>query len=630
MCGIFALLNNKRTSESNWFSNQEIESAVIKGQSRGPEYSAIVPIPYSNTILAFHRLKINGVSSDKANQPFSHNGIYLICNGEIYNWKSLAIQFGIQHLLTTGSDCEILIHLYEKIGMDALLKVIEGEFAFILVDTNLVGNALYVVRDPIGIRPLYFAHNQQNVLCFSSELKMISPFPTEFLVEQFRPGHVSTFYYSHNHQIWSHVKTHEYYCIPRIHQPINSQATIDTVYNALSNAIKTRIENTERPIACLLSGGLDSSLVSAIANRIIKEKNPDSKLDTYSIGLAGSEDLYYAKQVADFIGSNHTEIVLTETNFLEAIPEVIYAIESYDTTTVRASIGNYLVSKFISRTSENRVVLCGDGADELMGGYLYFHNSPDAMSFELECRRLLKDIHLFDVLRADKSISSNGLEGRVPFLDINVVDEYLRLPVEQRMPRAITPENAKIEKAPMREIAKKHQLLPETIIKRHKEAFSDGVASKRKSLFESLQEKIGEKYGEILEKMDFSDYSNIPNIPKTLEEKYYRMVFEKVFGGPDRVGSQTQVFNENFLDLVPYRWMPNFMDNATDPSARTLSIYQDKKQEEAEYTTEQSFIQQNCVEIQNKVREQMKKECGQDDISVFVGYHYPTGEYLVV
>ena len=470
MCGIFALLNNKRTADSHRFTNQVIESAVVKGQFRGPEYSAIVPIDPVNAILAFHRLKINGLSSEKANQPFSHNGIYLICNGEIYNWKSLAEQFGIQPLLTTGSDCEILIHLYKKIGMDSLLQVIEGEFAFILIDTNI--NALYAVRDPLGIRPLYFAHNQQNVLCFSSELKMISPFPTEFFVEQFRPGHISVFHYSQNHQIWSYVKTHEYYCIPRIHQPTNSVATLDTVYNSLYNAVKTRIENTERPVACLLSGGLDSSLVSAIANRITKEKNPDSKLDTYSIGLMGSEDLYYAKQVADFIGSNHTEIILTETNFFEAIPEVIYAIESYDTTTVRASIGNYLVSKFISRTSENRVVLCGDGADELMGGYLYFHNSPDAMSFELECRRLLKDIHLFDVLRADKSISSNGLEGRVPFLDINVVDEYLRLPVEQRIPRAMTPENAKIEKAPMREIACKHQSLPETIIKRHKEAFS--------------------------------------------------------------------------------------------------------------------------------------------------------------
>jgi len=616
MCGIFALLNHRK-SGSPRFSNEILEQAIRKGQSRGPEYSAIAPLDHVNAIFAFHRLKINGLESDKANQPFSYQGIHLICNGEIYNWRSLATEYQIE--LATGSDCEILLHLYKKIGIHSLLQVIEGEFAFILLDTNQ--NVLYAVRDPFGIRPLYFAHNSQNVFCFSSEFKMISelqanPNISNFQIEQFEPGTVSTFHYSNNHVLWNHVKTSNYYVIPRV---MKGNASLTSVYQAFYNAVKTRVQNTERPVACLLSGGLDSSLVSAVAARIIKESN--KVLDTYSIGLAGSEDLYYAKLVADFIGSNHTEIILTEDNFFEAIPEVIYAIESYDTTTVRASIGNYLVSKFISRTSENKVVLCGDGADELMGGYLYFHNCPDASSFELECRRLLKDIHLFDVLRADKSISSNGLEGRVPFLDVNFVEEYLRLPIEERMPNKQCVELIDtLEKAPMRKIAELHKLLPREIIMRHKEAFSDGVTSKAKSLFEILREKIETKYGEQL-KTDKS----LGN--KTIEEKYYFTIFREVFSVVNTT-TQQPMFNQNLLDLIPYKWMPNFTSagETSDPSARTLSIY--KKQDRAEYKQEHSLIQKNCVEIQSNVRAQMVAEYG-ENAPLFVGYNYLSGEYMV-
>jgi asparagine synthase (glutamine-hydrolysing) len=323
----------------------------------------------------------------------------------------------------------------------------------------------------------------------------------------------------------------------------------------LTEAVKKRVLITERPIACLLSGGLDSSLITALVNECHK-LNSNKPLETFSIGLEGSEDLKYARIVAKYLGTNHTEILLTEQEFIDAIPEVIYAIESYDTTTVRASIGNYLLGKYISKNSDAKVIFNGDGSDELCGGYLYMHAAPDALEFDRECRRLLNDIHAFDVLRSDKCISSHGLEPRTPFLDRTWVQHYLSIHPEIRFHKG----NNQCEKFLLRTAFSEENyldshgsaLLPNCILWRTKEAFSDGVSKTTRSLYEIIQEKV------TASSIFNSKYEYNYNYPDTEEKKYYRDIFENNYSGLGNV--------------VPYFWMPRYVD-ATDASARTLKIY---------------------------------------------------------
>ena len=257
------------------------------------------------------------------------------------------------------------------------------------------------------------------------------------------------------------------------------------IKHSLINAVKKRVNNTDREITCLLSGGLDSSLIAALVRKVTKNK----PLHTWSIGLKGSEDLKYAKIVADHIGSIHHSIQLEEEEFLNAIEKVIYDIESYDTTTVRASVGNWLISKYIKEKSDAKVVFNGDGSDEVTGGYMYFHCAPDELEFDKECRRLLNDIHFFDVLRSDRSISSHGLEARTPFLDRSFVQTYLSIPHEIRY----HPKNNQCEKYLLREAFRSMGILPNKILFRTKEAFSDGVSKQARSWFQIITRTYCEK-----------------------------------------------------------------------------------------------------------------------------------------
>ena len=431
MCGIFCLLNNNKE-----LTNEFIEQQFKKGKSRGPENSKLMEID-DKTLLGFHRLAINGIN-DKSNQPMKYGYVNLVCNGEIYNHKELYNLINFKPL--TDSDCEIIIHLYIKYGIEYTLQLLDGVFAFVLIDT--LKNELYAARDPYGVRPLYQSCNDEyhdHPLVFASELKVLQGFINYHYkstcctcnnqAKQFEPGTYSKFKLSNHKEIWYPVKENIIYHTFGFKSILNSNN--DNMYEIYKNiqsylieAVKKRCLNTERPIACLLSGGLDSSLITALVNECI---STEGTLETYSIGLKGSEDLKYAKTVANYLKTKHNEILLQDDDFFNAIPEVIYAIESYDTTTVRASIGNYLVSKYISQNSNAKVIFNGDGSDEACGGYLYFHMAPDCLEFDRECRRLLKDIHLYDVLRSDKSISSNGLEPRTPFLDRSFIQYYLSI-----------------------------------------------------------------------------------------------------------------------------------------------------------------------------------------------------------
>jgi len=543
MCGIFALLNIQNSS-------QEIEDNFKKGWKRGPEHS-VLTYDYDKIALGFHRLAINGLNS-ASNQPIIHNNIVLICNGEIYNYVSLYKSIDV--VPNTDSDCEVIIHLYLKYGIEQTLIMLDGVFAFILIDNT--NNNIYVARDPLGIRPLYKMKNSY-LYGFASELKTLEHFYNKNnnsrWVEQFEPGTYSM--YSKENTIWSPILEHKKYFLFPVPSTLTEEGLISNIGFLLKHAVEKRCSTTERPVACLLSGGLDSSLIASIVSNYF-DHFENKQIETYSIGLENSEDIKYAKKVADYIKSKHTEIIITEKEMFEAIPEVIEAIESYDTTTVRASIGNYLLGKYISTHSEAKVIFNGDGSDELFGGYLYMNKCKDDIEFDKETRRLLNDIYMYDVLRSDKSISSNGLEPRTPFLDRTLVSYVLSLPpnvrnhnnyengMEKRLLRYVVDKNMLTYKDGL-------QFLPNEILYRRKEAFSDGVSSKGRSLYVILQEYIAEYYNK---KENTNEYH--PTIE--LERRYYKELFDKYF--------------PNCEHILPYFWMPRYT-NAKDPSARTLDIY---------------------------------------------------------
>jgi len=581
MCGIFALLNNQNSRSSSFIDEQ-----FQKGRSRGPEFSKLQHVDIE-AIFGFHRLAINGLNSE-SNQPIIIDNITLICNGEIYNYKELYRMMGIKG--ETDSDCEVIIHLYKKYGIEQTLQMLDGVFSFILCHNNWkkLESKIVVARDPYGVRPLYIMQpnyilqtnetnfqnlsnkKYENTIAFASELKVLTKFKTDsYNISHFQPGTYSLYSLpSTTNAFWLAKTINQSYHSLGFNSPMfynNTYGLSDIMHGIqsyLTNAVKKRVLITERPIACLLSGGLDSSLIAALANEVFKENYSEKILETYSIGLKDSEDLKYARIVADYLGTKHTEIILSEKDFLDAIPEVIHAIESYDTTTVRASIGNYLLGKYIAANSDAKVIFNGDGSDELCGGYLYMHAAPDAIEFDKECRRLLNDIHAFDVLRSDKCISSHGLEPRTPFLDRSWVQYYLGIDPSIRF--HANPSNKTCEKFLLRlAFSEKYfvnslgnYLLPREILWRKKEAFSDGVSKMNRSLYQIIEEHV-----ETMDKTTFNIDEQLYSAevqPDTLEKKYYRSIFES--------------FYPNQGNVVPYFWMPRYVD-AKDASARTLSVY---------------------------------------------------------
>ena len=621
MCGIFTLLNNTGQLLTYQFIKEQFE----KGKGRGPENSV-----YKNIMIqadfGFHRLAINGLD-DVSNQPIVIDDIALICNGEIYNYNELYKMMNVTP--KTKSDCEVIVHLYKKYGIEQTLQMLDGVFAFVLIDyrMNLSTSKMYIARDPYGVRPLYFLKQEDkniisdpyeparsetlydfninsNLFGFASELKMLYEIKNKmneyvkskrllkkylpfYKISQFSPGTYSVFDLKFKvNSSWELAKNqHPYHSIGfnNNNTLFGYTSTLINIQYYLKSAVEKRCSTTERPIACLLSGGLDSSLIAALVNDFHNKKGLPT-IETYSIGLADSEDLKYARIVADYLGSKHTEILLTEQDFLDAIPQVIRDIESYDTTTVRASIGNWLLGKYISQHSQAKVIFNGDGSDELAGGYLYMNYAPDQIEFDKESRRLLKDIYLFDVLRSDKSISTHGLEPRTPFLDRAWVQYYMTIPTELRFHK----NSGSMEKYLIRNAFSEEEytnslgkaLLPKEVLFRRKEAFSDGVSKTNRSLYQIIQEYCDDKfatedlpkYSYVRQRPDMYEQVTKCNdvmigvgdhlLPQTSEQYYYRKIFESHYSGMGKT--------------LPYFWMPKYVD-AKDASARTLKIYQENQ-----------------------------------------------------
>jgi asparagine synthase (glutamine-hydrolysing) len=432
----------------------------------------------------------------------------------------------------------------------------------------------------LGVRPLFYMANQEvgrsssfystpetclneeggekNLIGFASEMKQLHEFTRkheeinydgtdQLLIRHFQPGTYMSLELSADNK-WYIASTERYaaFNLSRIsptEADIDVKFILNSMHDIFCDAVYKRVQATDRPIACLLSGGLDSSIVAALVSMMY-----DAQLETYSIGLEGSEDLKYASQVAKHIKSKHTEIIVSEDDFFAFIPTVIRDIESYDTTTVRASVGNLMVAQYISENSDAKVIFNGDGSDELMGGYLYMSHAPDCMEFDKECKRLLREIHQFDVLRSDRSISTRGLEPRTPFLDRDFVAFCLSIPANLRYS-----ETQKQEKNLFRQ-AFDRDYLPKEVLWRKKEAFSDGVSSQEKPWYKIIEEKVTLQTT-IKYDLDI-EYSHNP--PESLEQLYYRTIFEQNY--------PTQ------SHLIPYFWMPKYIE-ATDSSARTLDIY---------------------------------------------------------
>ena len=569
MCGIFSLLNG------SFINRGKINYYFKKGSKRGPESSTIVT-PNKNTLIGFHRLAINGLN-EEANQPLKVNDIILICNGEIYNYKELYKMMDIEP--TTESDCEVIIYLYEKYGIEQTLQMLDGVFAFMVFDLRCENNEkIYISRDPYGVRPMYCFYSQDSLTelaGFASDLNCLYDIynnnntnMNNVKLTHFEPGTFAHYSRKDKEENWKYEYKRKYNSIG-FDSIINyNKYDINDIYSNIQKyltiAVNKRCLTTERPIACLLSGGLDSSLITALVNKYMTQIIYRYKLETYSIGIEGSGDLIYAKKVADFLGTKHTEIIVTEDEMFNAVEDVIYNISSYDTTTVRASIGNYLIGKYISTHSNAKVIFNGDGSDEVAGGYMYMHKAPDSIEFDKECRRLLSNIYSFDVLRSDKSISSHGLEPRTPFLDRSWINYYLSISPDIRNHS----KNGQMEKYLIRKSFSKEvygeELLPDEVLWRSKEAFSDGVSKNDRSLYEILQDKIRDKLNiksknerMNLSKLDLKNHL----LPETLEQDYYRSIFEKYYSGSG--------------DILDFFWMPKFV-NATDSSARTLDIYKEK------------------------------------------------------
>jgi asparagine synthase (glutamine-hydrolysing) len=538
MCGIFAYLGKKLTITDLAYGFEKIKR-------RGPDNSLIKYIN-DNIIFGFHRLSINDLSNN-GNQPLEMNGVSLICNGEIYNHVALKEEFGFT--TNSGSDCEIILHLYRHFNGDIskFIHLLDGVFAFVLYDSSI--NQIVIARDPFGVRPLFIGIDVDGEIFLCSELKGICELCNGNMI-QFPGGTYSIIK-------WNKEK----YIVDEIVKWFNDQFKIDesiqdeseilsSIRELFYSAVHKRLMS-DRPICCLLSGGLDSSLVAAI----VAKNFPKGHLHTFSIGMEGSPDLYFAKIVANHIDSVHHEVILTEAEFLEAIPETINVIESYDTTTVRASVGNYLISKYISENTNFKVVYNGDGSDEF-GSYLYFSKAPSEQEFHNEAVRLLNEIRFFDVLRSDRSISSNGLEPRVPFLDKKFASYYASIPPKFKMHSY-----GGIEKYILRKAFECENLLPPVVLWRSKMAFSDGVSQKTKSWHKIISEYTD---SQITDKEFENNKHLIKYCPPQLKESYlYRLLFDRMFGSKNAI-------------VIPHFWLPKWCGDIIDPSARELPLQEIK------------------------------------------------------
>ena len=506
MCGIVCTFGNTIDVPTNLLSH------------RGPDdYKRV---QFGSCMIDYYRLAINDLT-ENGMQPFITDKSIFACNGEIYNHK----QFRTGKEKTT-SDCIVVMDMIEKSGIKTTLKNINGDYAFVYSD----GSRIIVARDPLGVRPMFYVRYDNESMAFASEAKALLFLNKKINI--FPPGYfydslVGEFICHHN-MYWS--------------RSLDTRTYIEKewIKNTLEDAVKLRLQTTDRPIGFLLSGGLDSSLIASIAQRQL------GKIKTFSIGVQDSPDLVAARKVAEYLDSDHTEVIMTAEEGISALQDVIKSLESYDTTTVRASIPMYLLCKYIKENTPCRYIFSGEGSDEVLGGYLYFHYAPSEVEFSMENIRRLKLIHQFDGLRADRCAGAHGLDLVVPFLDKFFVE--CAMTIEQRL-KLPSEGHPAIEKRVLREVFTEY--LPEEVLWRQKDGMSDAVG---KSWVESLNKFCDETISDMHFRMiqETSEH----NKPLTKEEALYRVIFWEQFGRR----------NEHLISEI---WRPKWID-ITDPSANHI------------------------------------------------------------
>lgn len=508
----------------------QIRTVLERTRRRGPDSERILT-PDENVFLAFQRLSIMGID-ERGMQPFEHNGMYSITNGEIYGFRTLRKELENDgYIFHSDSDCETVLYLYEKYH-ERMFGMLDAEFATVIYDRE---NGFTAARDPIGIRPLFYGFDKDGKIAFASEACLLTPFCHDVI--PFPPGH----YYSRGAFICYRdiAAVRKYTC-----DSIDN--VTEGIRNRLIKAVEKRLDS-DTPVAFLLSGGLDSSLVCSIATRILGRP-----IRTFSIGMDKDPiDSKYAERTAKFLGSEHTNVTMTENDVITVLPEVINALATYDITTIRASIGMYLLCRYIHEHTDVRVLLTGEVSDELFGyKYTDFAPSPDA--FEKESQKRVRELYAYDVLRADRCIADNSLEARVPFGDLDFASYVLSIDPSMKMNRYGH------GKYLLRKAFEDGEWLPQDILWRDKAAFSDAVGHSMVDDLKRHAEKLYE--GRDLEK----EYRKYPEQgrPFTPESLMYREIFESFYPGQYR--------------MIPGFWMPNSSwpgCDVSDPSARVLSNY---------------------------------------------------------
>lgn len=548
MCGIAGIFNIK-------IQSRELRSKALqmarKIRHRGPDWSGIYC--GGSAILAHERLSI--VDPQSGGQPLysPDRKLVLAVNGEIYNHRDIRARYAGRYEFQTGSDCEVILALYRDKGIH-FLEDLNGIFAFALYDEEK--DEYLIARDPIGVIPLYIGKDSEGHIYFGSELKALEGFCDEY--EPFLPGH----YYHSKEGKMKRWYTRDWMDYEKVAKE-NGTSPCRQIHDALEEAVHRQLMS-DVPYGVLLSGGLDSSVISAIAKkyaakRIETDGASDAwwpQLHSFAVGLKGAPDLVKAREVAEYIGTVHHEINYTLQEGLDAIRDVIYFIETYDVTTVRASTPMYLLARVI-KSMGIKMVLSGEGADEIFGGYLYFHKAPDARAFHEETVRKLSKLHLYDCLRANKSLAAWGVEGRVPFLDKEFLDVAMRLAPEVKMAPGKV-----IEKKVVREAFE--SLLPASVAWRQKEQFSDGVGY---SWIDTLKEVTAAAVSD--EQMTHAAERFPVHPPMNKEEYYYRSIFEEHFPSESAARSVPSVPSVACSSAEALAWDTAFK-NLNDPSGRAV------------------------------------------------------------
>lgn len=552
MCGIVCAFELKQKAET---LRPRLLKMSKKVRHRGPDWSGIHC--EDNAILAHERLAIVDPTSGK--QPlYSEDGnIVLAANGEIYNHRELRKQFEGNYHFKTASDCEVILALYQTKGPN-FIDELNGIFAFALYDSEK--NSYLIARDHMGIIPLYMGWDEDGTFYVASELKALEGVCTK--IELFPPGH---YLYSEDGEMkkWYDRDWKTYDAVK------GNETSIEDLHDALEAAVKRQLMS-DVPYGVLLSGGLDSSVTSALAKKFAENRieEDDKKgawwpqLHSFAVGLDGSPDLAAARKAAEHIGTVHHEIHFTIQEGLDAIRDVIYHLETYDVTTVRASTPMYLMARVI-KSMGIKMVLSGEGSDELFGGYLYFHKAPNDKEFHEETVRKLFKLHQYDCLRANKSLASWGIEGRVPFLDKEFMDVAMRLNPKDKM---ITKE--RMEKWVVRKAFEKY--LPDSIAWRQKEQFSDGVGY---SWIDTLKKVVNEAVTD--EQLANAKYKFPLQTPKSKEEFYYRTIFTEHFPSDAAALSVPSVPSVACSTPEALAWDASFQ-NMNDPSGRAVNVHLEK------------------------------------------------------